>query len=172
MRHPRRRVSPECIDHQAAVRTACQMIDGFQDRHVRLAFADSFDTLAAADQECIALLFGHALQKLSQEAGLSNVEVIPDDMLTAGGQYDVVNLDMTIGPEHIRHAHALLRSGGFLACYTPFIEHMSLVLETAEGMFTEVHAHEYIEREMTRTQRGTRPSTRVCHSGYITIARK
>jgi tRNA (adenine57-N1/adenine58-N1)-methyltransferase len=45
-------------------------------------------------------------------------------------------------------------------------------MDTAEGLFSSVKAVECIEREMTRSKRGTRPSTRVGHSGYLTIARK
>jgi tRNA (adenine57-N1/adenine58-N1)-methyltransferase len=106
------------------------------------------------------------------EAGLENVEVIAGDVLSAEGAFDVVHYDMTIGPDHVRHAHALLRPGGYLACYTPFIEHLCGVMDTAEGLFSSVKAVECIEREMTRSKRGTRPSTRVGHSGYLTIARK
>ena len=79
---------------------------------------------------------------------------------------------MQILPEHVTHAYALLRSGGYLACYTPFLEQMAIVVDAATGLFCEVHTHELIEREMTRSKRGTRPSTSVCHSGYVTIARK
>jgi tRNA (adenine57-N1/adenine58-N1)-methyltransferase len=49
---------------------------------------------------------------------------------------------------------------------------MAIVVDAAAERFTEVHTHELIEREMTRSKRGTRPSTSVCHSGYVTIARK
>ena len=87
-------------------------------------------------------------------------------------RYDVVHLDLQIQPEHVTHAFSLLRSGGYLACYTPFLEQMAIVVDAATPLFCEVHTHELIEREMTRSKRGTRPSTSVCHSGYITIARK
>ncbi|NYT16743.1 MAG: protein-L-isoaspartate carboxylmethyltransferase [Methanomicrobiales archaeon] len=107
-----------------------------------------------------------------REAGLENVKVIPGDVLSAEGVFDVVHYDMTIGPDHVRHGHSLLRPGGYLACYTPFIEHLCGVMDTAEGLFSSVKAVECIEREMTRSKRGTRPSTRVGHSGYLTIARK
>lgn len=107
-----------------------------------------------------------------QDAGLDNVEVIDRDFLEAKGNFDVVHLDMTITPAHVEHAHTLLNPGGYLACYTPFLEHLFAVLDTAHGLFDEVNAHECIEREMTRSLRGTRPSTRICHSGYISIARK
>jgi tRNA (adenine57-N1/adenine58-N1)-methyltransferase catalytic subunit len=106
------------------------------------------------------------------DAGLENVGVIPADVLQADGRYDVVHFDLSITPAHVEHAHALLNPGGYLACYTPFLEHLFIVLDTAQGLFEEVHAHECIEREMTRSARGTRPSTRICHTGYITISRK
>ena len=116
--------------------------------------------------------FARVAESNIRDAGLSNVEVIAGDVLLSTGEFDIVNLDMLIEQSHVIHAHSVLRPGGYLACYTPFIEHMSRVLDSATGLFSEVHAMECIEREMTRSQRGTRPSTRVCHSGYVTIARK
>jgi tRNA (adenine57-N1/adenine58-N1)-methyltransferase len=116
--------------------------------------------------------FARIAESNIKDAGLANVNVIAGDVLEAAGEFDIVNLDMLIERSHVIHAHSVLRPGGYLACYTPFIEHMSCVLDAATGIFSEVHAMECIEREMTRSQRGTRPSTRVCHSGYITIARK
>ncbi len=106
------------------------------------------------------------------EAKLENVEAVAADVLEAQGSFDVVHLDLQIQPEHVAHAHLLLKSGGYLACYTPFLEQMAVVVDAASTLFPEVHTHELIEREMTRSKRGTRPSTSVCHSGYITIARK
>ncbi len=107
-----------------------------------------------------------------RDAKLENVQVFAEDVLAARGEYDVIHLDLSIRCEHVEHAHRLLRPGGYLACYTPFIEQMSIVMDASAGLFPEVHAHECLDREMTRTARGTRPSTRVGHSGYITIARK
>jgi len=107
-----------------------------------------------------------------RDAGLANVEVRASDVLEVQGSYDIVHLDMTIGPEHVRHAYSLLRPGGYLACYTPFLEYLFGVMDAAEPLFSELKSFECIEREMTRTKRGTRPSTRVGHTGYLTIARK
>jgi tRNA (adenine57-N1/adenine58-N1)-methyltransferase len=116
--------------------------------------------------------FARLAESNINDAGLTNVRVIPDDFMKAEGKFDVVHLDMTLTGEHIRHAETLISPGGYLACYTPFLEHMFVVMDSMEGLFPEVHAYELIEREMSRTKRGTRPSTSVCHSGYITIARK
>jgi tRNA (adenine57-N1/adenine58-N1)-methyltransferase len=116
--------------------------------------------------------FSALAQKNISEAKLANVETVAEDFLSATGLFDIVHLDMQIQPEHVAHAYSLLKSGGYLACYTPFLEQMAIVVDTASGLFLEVHTHELIEREMTRSKRGTRPSTSVCHSGYVTIARK
>ncbi len=116
--------------------------------------------------------FARLAEKNIADARLSNVDVVCDDVLNAEGVYDVVHLDLSITPEHVRHAHSLLRPGGYLACYTPFLEQLFTVMDTAGGLFAGVQAHESIGREMTRTARGSRPSTRICHSGYLTIARK
>jgi tRNA (adenine57-N1/adenine58-N1)-methyltransferase len=116
--------------------------------------------------------FSTLAQKNITEAKLENVEAIAKDFLDAEGSYDVVHLDLQIQPEHVTHAFSLLRSGGYLACYTPFLEQMAIVIDAATPLFSEVHTHELIEREMVRSKRGTRPSTSVSHSGYVTIARK
>lgn len=116
--------------------------------------------------------FSTLAMKNITESKLTNVEAVAADFLAAEGIYDVVHLDLQIQPEHVKHAFALLRYGGYLACYTPFLEQMAIVVDAAGGLFGEVHTHELIEREMTRSKRGTRPSTSVCHTGYVTIARK
>jgi tRNA (adenine57-N1/adenine58-N1)-methyltransferase len=116
--------------------------------------------------------FSTLAMKNITEAKLPNVEAVAADFLAAEGIYDVVHLDLQIQAEHVAHAFSLLRPGGYLACYTPFLEQMAIVVDAATERFGEVHTHELIEREMTRSKRGTRPSTSVCHSGYVTIARK
>jgi tRNA (adenine57-N1/adenine58-N1)-methyltransferase len=116
--------------------------------------------------------FARLAAKNVENARLKNVEVVAADMLEATGEFDVVHLDLTITPAHVEHAFSLLRPGGYLACYTPFLEHTFVALDAATPLFRDVHCYECMERELTRSARGTRPSTRVAHSGYITIARK
>jgi tRNA (adenine57-N1/adenine58-N1)-methyltransferase catalytic subunit len=116
--------------------------------------------------------FSVLAQKNFADAKLTNIEAVAADFLASEGTYDVVHLDMQVQTEHVAHAFSLLRAGGYLACYTPFLEQMAIVVDAAAERFTEVHTHELIEREMTRSKRGTRPSTSVCHSGYVTITRK
>ncbi|MDV2482850.1 methyltransferase domain-containing protein [Methanoculleus sp. Wushi-C6] len=116
--------------------------------------------------------FARIAEKNVREARLENVEVVAADMLEATGEFDVVHLDLTLTPAHVEHAFSLLRPGGYLACYTPFLEHTFTALDAAAPLFRDVHCYECMERELTRSARGTRPSTRVAHSGYVTIARK
>jgi len=116
--------------------------------------------------------FAKTAEKNIRDAKLTNVEVVCGDVLEATGTYDIVHLDLSMTAEHVTHAHTLLCEGGYLICYTPFLEHLFIVMDTAGGLFTEVQSHECIEREITRTARGSRPSTRICHSGYLTVARK
>ncbi|WP_292520447.1 methyltransferase domain-containing protein [Methanoculleus sp.] len=116
--------------------------------------------------------FARLAEKNVRDARLDNVEVVAADMLEATGKFDVVHLDLTITAAHVEHAFSLLLPGGYLACYTPFLEHTFTALDAATPLFRDVHCYECMERELTRSARGTRPSTRVAHSGYVTIARK
>jgi tRNA (adenine57-N1/adenine58-N1)-methyltransferase len=116
--------------------------------------------------------FARIAEKNIKNARLDNVEVVAADMLDATGEFDVVHLDLTITPAHVEHAFSLLSPGGYLSCYTPFLEHTFVALDAAAPLFRDVHCYECMERELTRSARGTRPSTRVGHSGYITVARK
>jgi tRNA (adenine57-N1/adenine58-N1)-methyltransferase catalytic subunit len=116
--------------------------------------------------------FARIAESNIRDAGLANVEVLASDAVEIKGSYDIVHFDMTITPEHIHHAHSVLKPGGYLACYTPFLEYLFGVMDEAEPLFSELRSFECIEREMSRTKRGTRPSTRVGHTGYLTIARK
>jgi tRNA (adenine57-N1/adenine58-N1)-methyltransferase len=107
-----------------------------------------------------------------QETGLPNIDVVNQDVLEVDGIFDIVHLDLGITGEHVRHAYSLIRPGGYLVCYTPFFEQMGVVYDTAFEVFSEVCSYESIMRDMDRSDRGTRPSTKVCHSGYLTVARK
>ncbi|MDR3102620.1 MAG: methyltransferase domain-containing protein [Methanocalculaceae archaeon] len=110
-----------------------------------------------------------------RDADLANVECRTCDVLeVSDGPFDVVHLDMMITPEHVEHAYRLLRAGGYFATYTPFLEQTFCVIDTARRLFNEdlVQTFECMERELTRSARGTRPSTRVSHTGYLTIVRK
>ncbi len=86
--------------------------------------------------------FAKTAEKNIRDAKLTNVEVVCGDVLEATGTYDIVHLDLSMTAEHVTHAHTLLCEGGYLICYTPFLEHLFIVMDAAGGLFTEVQAHE------------------------------
>jgi len=94
------------------------------------------------------------------------------EVIDADG-FDLMTLDMGDAPSMIERAPDLLVPGGFVAVYTPFVEHARDVVESARAAgLTDVACRETIRRELDIGDRGTRPSTAgVGHTGYLTIAR-
>jgi tRNA (adenine57-N1/adenine58-N1)-methyltransferase len=110
-------------------------------------------------------------------AGLSNIELrrgdIVDEIQKLDEKFDVVTLDTIAAARVVPHVPRVLYPGGFLAAYSPFFEQAKEIREAIKkACFTEVRTIENIEREISFTERGTRPATaRVGHTGFITIAR-
>ncbi|WP_137283449.1 methyltransferase domain-containing protein [Halorussus salinisoli] len=94
-----------------------------------------------------------------------------DDTL---GEFDVLTLDTEDAPEVVSHAPDLLVRGGFVAVYSPFVEHTREVVESAREVgLADVETLETIQRRMDFDDRGSRPSTAgVGHTGYLTFARR
>lgn len=110
-------------------------------------------------------------------AGLANVEVRHGDILQdidhMEGPFDVVTLDMQESAKAVGGAHRLLLPGGYLATYSPFFEQTIEIRGAIDGAgFSEINTLVINEHELEIGKRGTRPSTRVGHTGFITIARK
>jgi len=109
-------------------------------------------------------------------AGLRNVEVRHADIVTEmprlGKKFDLVTLDMKDAATIVPYVKKVLKPGGFLATYSPFFEQTWDIRAAIdrEG-FHSVQTLECAERKLEFTKRGTRPSTRVAHTGFITIAR-
>jgi len=110
-------------------------------------------------------------------AGILNVELrwgdISVEIKGLDETFDVITLDTLDASKAIPYVPGVLYPGGFLAVYSPFFEQAKEVRGAIEKTgFTEVITIETIEREITFSERGTRPSTsRVGHTGFITIAR-
>ena len=110
-------------------------------------------------------------------AGLENVEVRFGDMvqeiMILNEKFDLVTLDMHHVAEVIPYIRNVLNPGGYCVVFSPFIEQtkeMRSVVNDAE--FKDVVTFEFTQREMSFSQKGTRPSTtRVGHTGYITFIR-
>jgi tRNA (adenine57-N1/adenine58-N1)-methyltransferase len=121
--------------------------------------------------------FVNVARKNVVHAGLSNVEVRHGDILleleTLEGPFDVVTLDLQDASRAAAGAYKVLRPGGFLATYSPFFEQASETRKAIEQAgFSEFNTIIVNEQELEVGKRGTRPSTRVGHTGFITIARK
>lgn len=110
-------------------------------------------------------------------AGLSNIELRHGDIAVEiqelKEKFDVVTLDTIAAAGVVPYVPQVLYPGGFLAVYSPFFEQAKEVREAiGKTCFSEVRTIETIEREISFTERGTRPSTaRVGHTGFITTAR-
>jgi tRNA (adenine57-N1/adenine58-N1)-methyltransferase len=123
--------------------------------------------------------FAANASKNMAKAGITNVEVRHGDLLEAiktldsEGPFDVITLDMQDAAKIVPDGFRLLRPGGFLTAYSPFFEQATEVRSAVEKEgFAEVTTIITSEQELEVSKRGTRPSTRVGHTGFVTIARK
>jgi tRNA (adenine57-N1/adenine58-N1)-methyltransferase len=91
-----------------------------------------------------------------------------------GESVDAVTLDMFEAWKVVEEASRILRIGGKIGVYSPYIEQAKEVhLELLKNGFTEVKTIESTIREIEFRKQGTRPKTsRVGHSGYLTFGRK
>lgn len=111
-------------------------------------------------------------------AGLDNVEIrcgnIIEEIASLNESFDVVTLDTQDSRYVIPHVRKVLNPGGFLVTYSPFFEQTKDIRGAIEAAhFYDVRTMEFSEREISFSDRGTRPATaRVGHTGFITIARK
>ena len=99
-------------------------------------------------------------------------DVVED--LTVLNGFSVVTLDMRNAEVVVEHARKILRIGGILVVYSPFIESAKKVVECARNVgLSDIKTIDTIQREMEFGARGSRPQTRgVGHSGYLTFARR
>lgn len=96
---------------------------------------------------------------------------LPD--LAEGAGFDLWTLDTPDATELVGAAPTILRPGGYLAVYTPFVEDMRDVAIEARSALDSVRTFEPFYRRMDVDDRGTRPSTAgVGHTGYLTIGRR
>lgn len=110
-------------------------------------------------------------------AGLKNVhQIIGDAIVVADGfkkEFDLVVLDMKDDVAFIPKARQILKVGGYLAVYNPYIEPAREVYEVmSKNEFRELEAFEILRIDLDIKRVGTRTSTGVWHTGYIVIGRK
>lgn len=121
-------------------------------------------SIARANFELVGLTDRITVETADARAAFADAEL---------GPADVVTLDTGNAAELAAHVHEILRPGGFLAVYSPFIESTRAVVETVKPTLVDVRTVETIQRTIEIDDRGTRPSTGpVGHSGYLTFARR
>jgi len=87
---------------------------------------------------------------------------------------DLVFLDLIKPWEVIEHLNDVLKIGGYVAAYTPYIEQFQILQRVLKKFnFSQLNTLECILRDIEVKNRGTRPKTRmVGHTGYLTFARR
>ena len=116
--------------------------------------------------------FAKRASKNIAQAGLTNVQVIEGDVLEMNSKkvFDVITLDLYEVSKAVRVVREFLVPGGVIATFSPFYEQAFEARRSLEG-FSQITTFETSEREIQFGKRGTRPVTRVGHTGFITIAR-
>ncbi len=87
---------------------------------------------------------------------------------------DMVFLDLPHPKDVIYDAKRILKTGGYVVVYTPYVEQFQVVnRELSVNNFKNIKIRETNIRELEVTRNGTRPRSRLAgHTGYITFARK
>ncbi|SFR42485.1 tRNA (adenine-N1)-methyltransferase [Halogeometricum limi] len=95
------------------------------------------------------------------------------DAVAEEGPFDLLTLDTGDAADVVERAPDLLRSGGYVAVYSPFVENSRAAVESARAAgLNDVETFETIQRRMDFGDRGSRPSTAgVGHTGYLVFAR-
>jgi tRNA (adenine57-N1/adenine58-N1)-methyltransferase len=107
--------------------------------------------------------------------GLENVYINCKD-ITEGineDNVDVIFLDLPKPWDVVEYAKDALKTGGYIAAYTPYIEQVQILHKVLKKFeFSNLNTIECILREIEVKAKGTRPKTRaVGHTGYLTFAR-
>ncbi|MBI5460091.1 tRNA (adenine-N1)-methyltransferase [Methanobacterium sp.] len=108
--------------------------------------------------------------------GLENVTIKCQDVVEGIDEenVDLVFLDLPKPWEVVEHARDALKSGGYLAAYTPYIDQVKLLTRILKKReFSDLKSLECLVREIEVKDKGVRPKTRMTgHTGYLTFGRK
>jgi len=109
-------------------------------------------------------------------AGLKNVHQIIGDALTVAEaikvEFDLIVLDMKDDVPFISKAKKILKPGGYVVVYNPYIEGAREVyLEMEKQGFKDLEAFELLRVDLDIKRVGTRTSTKLWHTGYLVFGR-
>lgn len=95
------------------------------------------------------------------------------DELDGLAEFDVMTLDTADAPALIPEAPSIIRSGGVIGVYSPFVEDTRKVVTAARATgLASVESYETIQREMDFDDRGSRPTpSGVGHTGFLSFGR-
>jgi tRNA (adenine57-N1/adenine58-N1)-methyltransferase len=119
--------------------------------------------------------FAEVVKKNVKSSGLKNIVVKKKDILEGIEErnIDIITLDMKGVEKVVKNSFQVLKPGGWLVVYSPYIEQVISVRDEIENLnFTQVKTVENIVREW-RVGRHTLPEVSgVIHTGWLTFARK
>lgn len=108
--------------------------------------------------------------------GFENVKVKCQDLTLnlEEKDLDLVFLDLPKPWTVAENAFSALKTGGFLATYTPFVDQVITLHHVLKKVgFSNIETLECLVRGIEVKNKGTRPKTRMTgHTGYLTFARK
>ncbi len=99
---------------------------------------------------------------------------VTEGFLEIDESIDMVFLDLPRPSDVVEDAKRILKTGGFLVTYTPYVEQFQQVNKVLSiNNFKNIKIREANIRELEVTRNGTRPKSRLAgHTGYLTFARK
>jgi tRNA (adenine57-N1/adenine58-N1)-methyltransferase len=119
--------------------------------------------------------FAQLVKENAKLVGVKNLTIKNRDILEGIDEknVDLVTLDMKDAEKNVENVYNALKTGGWLAVYSPYIEQVKLVCGKIEALpFVEVSTVECIKREW-QVSDFTRPKTLgLLHTGWLTFARK
>ncbi len=121
--------------------------------------------------------FAEIARKNFETAGLRNIhQIVGDVLFVADGfkiDFDLIVLDMKDDVTFIPKAKEILKPGGYVVVYNPYIEAARDVYREMERHdFKEIEAFELLKVDLDIKRVGTRASTKIWHTGYLVFGRK
>jgi len=121
--------------------------------------------------------FAKIAKKNFELAGLGNVRLLIGDVFDLAEafkiKFDLITLDMKNDAEFVPVARELLRKTGYLVVYNPYMDATRRVyLEMQSAGFEELQSFELVKIDLEHKRVGTRPLTKIWHTGFIVIGRK